>query len=193
MSQAGHTIEEVKKQSFWDPVDVAEVLYTENDLFMAAFCIQGLYRGTLARMELHERMQWEWSKDYDPYTCRFYYSNRRTGYTTWTKPANLHRTDITSQLEIDAAHTIRGLYLLRRARAIARELILAGLINGHSREQAERMLTIERRLAAIDQQVQAVSRKTEELSVSVERLLAMFEALLQVLTGEHSKENSHHE
>lgn len=79
-----------------------------------------------------------------------------------------------------------------RPTAIARELILAGLVSGHSREQAERMLTIERRLAAIDQQAQAVSRKTEELSASVERLLAMFEALLQVLTGEHSKDNFHH-
>ncbi len=80
-----------------------------------------------------------------------------------------------------------------RPTAIARELILAGLIKGHSREQAERMLTIERRLASIGQEMQAVSRKTEEQSASVERLLAMFEALLQVLAGEHSKDNSRHE
>lgn len=88
----------------------------------------------------------------------------------------------------ERAKTVKG-----HPTAIARELILAGLINGHSREQAERMLTIERRLVAIDQQVQAVSRKTEEQSASVERLLAMFEALLQVLTGDRSKDNSHHE
>jgi hypothetical protein len=80
-----------------------------------------------------------------------------------------------------------------RPTAIARELILAGLINGHPREKAERMLTIERRLAAIGHDIQAVCRKTEEQSASVERLLAMFEALLQVLTGEHAEDNSHHE
>ncbi len=80
-----------------------------------------------------------------------------------------------------------------RPTAIARELILAGLINGHPRQQAERMLTIERRLAAIGQEVQALSRKVEDQSASVERLLVMFEALLQVLTGEHSKDNFHHE
>jgi len=55
------------------------------------------------------------------------------------------------------------------------------------------MLTIERRLAAIGQEVQALSRKVEDQSASVERLLVMFEALLQVLTGEHSKDNFHHE
>lgn len=88
----------------------------------------------------------------------------------------------------DHANIVKG-----RPTAIARELILAGLVNGHSREQAERMLMIERKLAAIGQEVQAVSRKTEEQTASLERLLAMFEALLQVLTGEHSKDNSHHE
>jgi len=81
----------------------------------------------------------------------------------------------------ERAETVKG-----RPTAIARELILAGLIEGPPREQAERMLTIERRLAAIDQQMQAVSQKTEEQSASVKRLLGMFEALLQVLTGEHS-------
>ena len=86
------------------------------------------------------------------------------------------------------ANTVKG-----RPTAIARELILAGLINGPPKEQAERMLMIERRLAAIDQEMQSISRKTEEQLASVERLLAMFEALLQVLTGEQSKENSHHE
>ncbi|GJL92612.1 hypothetical protein [Hyphococcus sp.] len=96
------------------------------------------------------------------------------------------------------AHAIERLHehaniVKGRPTAIARELILAGLINGHPREQAVRVLSIERRLAAIDQQVQAVSRKTEEQSASAERLLAMFEALLQVLTGEHAKDSSPHE
>ncbi|WP_428408433.1 hypothetical protein [Hyphococcus sp.] len=80
-----------------------------------------------------------------------------------------------------------------RPTAIARELILAGLINGHPREQAERTLSIERRLAAISQEMQSISQKSDEQSASLERLLAMFEALLQVLTGEHSKDNFHHE
>ncbi len=88
----------------------------------------------------------------------------------------------------DHANIVKG-----RPTAIARELILAGLVNGHSREQAERMLMIERKLAAIGQEVQAVSRKTEEQTASLERLLAMFEALLQVLTGEHSKDNPQQE
>ncbi|PQA87156.1 hypothetical protein [Hyphococcus luteus] len=86
----------------------------------------------------------------------------------------------------ERANIVKG-----RPTAIARELILAGLINGHSLEQAERMLTIERRLAAIDQQVQAVSQKSDAHAASTGRLLAMFEALLQVLTGEHSKDHSH--
>ncbi|WP_375208299.1 hypothetical protein [Hyphococcus sp.] len=81
----------------------------------------------------------------------------------------------------ERAETVKG-----RPTAVARELIVAGLMEGGSREQAERMLTIERRLAAIDQQMQAVSRNSKEQSASVERLLAMFEALLQVLTGERS-------
>ena len=81
----------------------------------------------------------------------------------------------------ERAETVKG-----RPTAVARELILAGLIEGAPREQAERMLTIERRLAAIDQEMQIVSQNSKEQSASMERLLAMFEALLKVLTGEHS-------
>eukprot|EP00937_MAST-01D_sp_MAST-1D-sp2_P006988 g6988.t1 len=120
-SKAG-TLDEVKKQSFWDPVDVAEVLYTDHDKWAAAFRIQGLYRGMRAREQLHAGMRQLYDKCWDPGSLSFYYVNCATGESSWHKPRNLGRADIVSALEIDSAHRIRGLHLRRKARDVVQEL-----------------------------------------------------------------------
>jgi len=100
-----------KKKTFWDPVDIAEVLYTKYDLWYAACMIQNaLYRGSLARADLHQRMKWLYVKEYDAYSGCFYYVNQWTGESVWTKPPNLHRTDLVSAHEHEAARRVQGMY-----------------------------------------------------------------------------------
>lgn len=74
--------------------------------------------------------------------------------------------------------------------AIARELILTGLMDGNSQAIAERLMQIERRLAAIDQQMQAIEINTDTNKETLERLRAMFSRLLSELTKSPISENS---
>jgi DNA-binding ferritin-like protein len=85
-------------------------------------------------------------------------------------------------------------HLAERARRIsgtptgvARELIRAGLTDGDPFTQAERLLKIERRLAAIAQDVQAVLTTTTAQSEAVTRVETMFEDLLRALSGQPLK------
>ena len=85
-------------------------------------------------------------------------------------------------------------HLAERARRIsgtptgvARELIRAGLTDGDPFTQAERLLKIERRLAAIAQDVQAVLTITRAQTEAATRVEAMFEDLLRALSGQPLK------
>lgn len=62
---------------------------------------------------------------------------------------------------------------------IARDLIRTGLAGGDNRALADRLMLIERRIAALEQQ----GRETHQVARD---LLAMFDALLKALTGESS-------
>jgi hypothetical protein len=85
-------------------------------------------------------------------------------------------------------------HLAERARRIsgtptgvARELIRAGLTDGDPFTQAERLLKIERTLAAIAQDVQAVFTTTTAQTEAVTRVETMFEDLLRALSGQPLK------
>jgi len=67
---------------------------------------------------------------------------------------------------------------------IARDLIRTGLAGGDNKALADRMMMIERRLAAIDQQNRDLAAKADAIDQNARSLLAMFEALLKALTGE---------
>ncbi len=74
--------------------------------------------------------------------------------------------------------------------AIAREIILAGLVDGDAQGQAKRLMQIERRLAALDQQIQSIDTNIDANKATLERLLAMFTRLISELTKAPNRENS---
>ena len=67
---------------------------------------------------------------------------------------------------------------------VARELIRSGLSDGDPFAQAERLLMIERRLAAIAQDVQLALGQTSRSADAVAELTAHFEDLLLALSGQ---------
>ena len=85
-------------------------------------------------------------------------------------------------------------HLAERARRIsgtptgvARELIRAGLTDGDPFTQAERLLKIERRIAAVAQDVQAVLNAATAQAEAATRVETMFEDLLRALSGQPLK------
>ena len=85
-------------------------------------------------------------------------------------------------------------HLAERARRIsgtptgvARELIRAGLTDGDPFTQAERLLKIERRLAAVGQDVQAVLNAATAQAEAATRVETMFDDLLRALSGQPLK------
>jgi len=91
-------------------------------------------------------------------------------------------------------------HLAERARRIsgtptgvARELIRSGLTDGDPFTQAERLLKIERKLAAISQDLQSVARSSSTGSASLARLESMFDALLAALSGQAQPHGDSHE
>jgi hypothetical protein len=69
---------------------------------------------------------------------------------------------------------------------VARELIRRGLAGGDDKALAERLMRIERRLAALEQQGQETRALVQSIDKAARDLLAMFEELLKALTGESS-------
>ncbi|MBU2607660.1 MAG: hypothetical protein KKC43_17435 [Alphaproteobacteria bacterium] len=67
---------------------------------------------------------------------------------------------------------------------VARELIRSGLTDGDPFTQAERLLKIERRLAALSQDLQAVATSTNRHSGTLGRVESMFDELLHALSGQ---------
>lgn len=85
-------------------------------------------------------------------------------------------------------------HLAERARRIsgtptgvARELIRAGLTDGDPFTQAERLLKIERRIAAVAQDVQAVLNVATAQAEAATRVETMFDDLLRALSGQPLK------
>jgi len=99
-------------------------------------------------------------------------------------------TDKTRPLSIRLAEsdieqlTVRARRMSGTATGVARELILSGLTDGDPYTQAERLLKIERRLAALSQDLTAASTTVGRQSGSLERIESMFEQLLLALSGE---------
>lgn len=82
-------------------------------------------------------------------------------------------------------------HLTERARRIsgtptgvARELILSGLTDGDPFTQAERLLKIERRLAALAQDLQVVAGSSTRNAGTLTRIETMFDELLRALSGQ---------
>ncbi|MGJ4897484.1 hypothetical protein ACQR2B_17450 [Bradyrhizobium oligotrophicum] len=69
---------------------------------------------------------------------------------------------------------------------VARDLIRTGLAGGDNKALADRLMQIERRIAALEQQGQQTYVQTQSADKAARDLLAMFEALLKALTGESS-------
>jgi hypothetical protein len=67
---------------------------------------------------------------------------------------------------------------------IARDLIRTGLAGGDNKALADRLMLIERRIAALEQQVRETHAKAHSIDQAARDLLAMFDALLKALTGE---------
>ena len=76
--------------------------------------------------------------------------------------------------------------------ALARELIRSGLAGNDPAAQAERLLKIERRLAAISQDVGKVIQSTEQQVQRLDHVDGMFRQLLHALAGEPLREEIHH-
>lgn len=75
---------------------------------------------------------------------------------------------------------------------VARELILSGLSDGDPFTQAERLLKIERKLAALGQDIRTALQTGEEQTTSLSQIEAMFDQLLHALAGQpHQKERGH--
>lgn len=76
--------------------------------------------------------------------------------------------------------------------ALARELILTGLADGDPAAQAERLLKIERRLAAISQDVLALVQSLDKQSRVIRDIEDMFQRLLLALAGSPANEDEQH-
>lgn len=76
--------------------------------------------------------------------------------------------------------------------ALARELIRSGLAGNDPAAQADRLLKIERRLAAISQDIGKVNQSTEQQARSLDHVDVMFRQLLRALAGESLGEEVHH-
>jgi len=75
---------------------------------------------------------------------------------------------------------------------VARELILSGLSDGDPFTQAERLLKIERKLAALGQDIQTIAQTGDRQTTSLTQIEAMFDQLLHALAGQpHQKGRDH--
>ena len=75
---------------------------------------------------------------------------------------------------------------------VARELILSGLSDGDPFTQAERLLKIERRLAALCQDLQAVALTADRQSNAISAVESMFDQLLHALAGKPIERSASH-
>ncbi|WP_316225567.1 hypothetical protein [Bradyrhizobium sp. SZCCHNS3052] len=90
-----------------------------------------------------------------------------------------------AKAEIDQLHA-RAHKLSANISSITRDLIRTGLADGDNKALADRLMRIERRIAALEQQSQQTYVQIQSTDKAARDLLAMFEALLKALTGESS-------
>jgi len=95
-----------------------------------------------------------------------------------TQPISLRlaRRDI-EQLKA-RAHTVSGTLT-----GIARQLILTGLAGGDNKALAERLMHIERRLAALERLARELSASAQSTTAVTSDLRAKFDALLSALSS----------
>ena len=67
--------------------------------------------------------------------------------------------------------------------ALAREMIRAGLATGDGPAVAERLMRLDRKLAAVDQNTQAIFARIEAQAETLAHLAAMLDALIAALSG----------
>lgn len=67
---------------------------------------------------------------------------------------------------------------------VARDLIRTGLIGGDNKALAERLMQMERRLAAVEQQGRDTNAKAQGAERAARDLVAKFDALLAALSGD---------
>jgi hypothetical protein len=99
--------------------------------------------------------------------------------TDKTKPVSIRL----AESEIDQLQA-RAYSLSASVTGVARELIRTGLAGGDNKALADRLMLIERRLAALEQQGQETHTVIQSIDQAARDLLAMFEALLKALTGD---------
>ncbi|MEE9381187.1 MAG: hypothetical protein V3V03_07265, partial [Hyphomonadaceae bacterium] len=75
---------------------------------------------------------------------------------------------------------------------VARELIRSGLTDGDPFTQAERLLKIERKLAALGQDVRTVVTTSSQQSETLADMESMFDQLLRALSGQTPKGRNAH-
>ena len=98
-----------------------------------------------------------------------------------TKPVSIRL----AKGEVDELQA-RAYTLSASVTGVARDLIRAGLAGGDNKALADRLMLIERRLAALEQQGQETNARVQSIDQAARDLLAMFEALLKALTGENT-------
>jgi len=96
-----------------------------------------------------------------------------------TKPVSIRLTPA----EVEQLQA-RAYSLSASVTGIARDLIRTGLAGGDNKALADRLILIERRLAALEQQGREIHAKAQSIDQAARNLLAMFDALLKALTVE---------
>lgn len=96
-----------------------------------------------------------------------------------TKPVSVRL----AKSEIDQLQA-RAYALSASATGVARELIRTGLAGGDNKALADRLMLVERRIAALEQSLQETHTRVQSIDKASHDLLAMFEALLKALTGD---------
>ena len=99
--------------------------------------------------------------------------------TEKTRPISLRLRESDIEQLKARAYTLSG-----TATGIARDLILTGLAGGDNKALAERLMQVERRIAALEHLAQDTNAKAQSAEQAARDLLAMFDALLKALSGE---------
>jgi predicted nucleic acid-binding Zn-ribbon protein len=94
-----------------------------------------------------------------------------------TKPVSIRLR----KSEIDQLQA-RAYTLSASISGVAREIIRIGLAGGDNKSLADRLMRIERRIAAFEQQGQETQTQIQSIDQATRDLLTMFEALLKALT-----------
>ncbi len=96
-----------------------------------------------------------------------------------TKPVSIRLTEAEIEQLQARAHTLSA-----NITAVARDLIRTGLADGDNKALSDRLMQIERRMAALEQQSRDTNAKAQSADKTARDLLKMFDVLLKHLSGE---------